>query len=75
MIADLVKGRIDALLVEMIADLVKGRIDVLLVSETKIDNSFPSSPISDPWPLYCLSTGSFIKWRGDSVIRQGGDSL
>ena len=27
----------------MLADLIKGKIDILLISETKIDNSFPAS--------------------------------
>ena len=33
---------------DMITDLVKGRIDILLISETKIDNTFPTSQFVIP---------------------------
>ena len=33
---------------DMITDLIKGRIDILLISETKIDNTFPTSQFVIP---------------------------
>ena len=33
---------------DMISDLVKGSIDILLISETKIDDTFPTSQFSIP---------------------------
>ena len=32
----------------MVTDLIKGRIDILLISETKIDNTFPTSQFKIP---------------------------
>ena len=51
----------------MLADLIKVKIDILLISETKIDNSIPTSQVE---------IQGYTPWRYSrqeiAIIREGG---
>ena len=49
----------------MLADLIKSKVDILLVSETKIDDSYPSAQFkitgfSVPYRMDCNENGGCI---------------
>ena len=52
---------------DMLSDLIKGKVDILLISETKLDESFPSSQFSIP--------GFSTPYRLDRTGRGGGIML